>query len=389
MNNKDKDQEYVFEFENDEQEKSYQSCVEFIQSFKKGLFEGDAPYVVGPDQKPFPITPERIFTIPPCNEYLKIGFVDGGHAPILISADFNISFHRVAGAIFQASEPFPLNNMPNVVEFYTGTILTPKDDGSLEFRTKFFPRNQNHSKYLPKADITINSKDGSIRRGKFIVKIERFGSIARRFAEWSYGKELINNELEEGEIFVRDGSLQTSYKGEIKLADQLYQVALTKGVIVSGLSKTCRLLTKKGDSLVTVLGLIGSNIYKESEWYYHPIYQITEADNQADLYFVKLHRNSYYPFRFDIYIKQSQELTQEERERIISNLASNSKDLSFPGYPYGLIKVDQLSRVAYRELDTHKIMLLSEFDREHYEKYILPRLRSVDAHDLLNKIRRN
>lgn len=389
MNNKENEEEYVFEFDGNGQEKSYLSCVEFIESFKKGQIEGDAPYVVGPDQKPFPITPERIFKVPPCREFLKIGFVDGGHASILSSADFNISFHRVAGAIFQASEPFPMNTMPNVVEFYTGTVLTPKDDGSLEFVTKFFPRIQDHAKYLPQRDIKINSKDESIRRGKFIVKIERFGGIARRFAEWTYGKEMIENELEEGEIFVRDGSLQTGYKGEGRLAEELFQTALAKKVIVSGLSKSCRLLTKNADSLVMVLGLIGNNLYEESEWYYHPIYQITEADNQADLYFVKLHRNSYYPFRFDIYVKQSQELTQQERELIISNLASNSKDLSFPGYPYGLIKVDQLSRVAKRELETHKIMLLSEFDQDHYQKYILPRLRSVDAHDLLNKIRRN
>ena len=82
-------------------------------------------------------------------------------------------------------------------------------------------------------------------------------------------------------------------------------------------------------------------------------------------------------------------MEKEERETIISNLVRNSYDLSFPGYPYGLIKVDQMSRVAFRELETHKITLLSEFDRDNYEEYILPRLRSVDAHDILNKIRRN
>jgi hypothetical protein len=47
-----------------------------------------------------------------------------------------------------------------------------------------------------------------------------------------------------------------------------------------------------------------------------------------------------------------------------------------------------MSRVAFRELETHKIMLLSEFDKDYYQKYILPRLRSVDAHDILNKIRK-
>ena len=35
-----------------------------------------------------------------------------------------------------------------------------------------------------------------------------------------------------------------------------------------------------------------------------------------------------------------------------------------------------------------KIQLIAEFDEEDYKKYILPRLRSVNAHDLLNIIRR-
>lgn len=388
MSNKEKEEEYVFEFTNS-QEKTYKSCVEFIESFKKGYVKGDAPFIVGPNQKPFKITSKRIFKIPKCSDHRKIGFVDGGHSPILNAADFNISFHRVAGSIFLGSKPLPLNDMPEVVEFYTGTILTPKDDESLEFRTKFFPRNLEHEVFLPEEDIVINSKDESIRRGKFLPKIERFGSIARRFVEWSFGREMINRELEQGDIFLRDGSLQTGFRGEIKLADKLFRKALSKEVVVSGLSKTCRLLTMNGDSLITVLSLIGNKTHNECEWYYHPIYQITEADNQADLYFVKLHRHSFYPFRFDIYIKQSQEIEKEEREIIISNLVSNSNDLSFPGYPYGLIKVDQMSRVAFRELETHKITLLSEFDRNNYEEYILPRLRSVDAHDILNKIRRN
>ena len=74
---------------------------------------------------------------------------------------------------------------------------------------------------------------------------------------------------------------------------------------------------------------------------------------------------------------------------IIANLAQNSNALSFPGFPYGLIKVDQLSRVGVREMEPQKIQILSEFDTDVYKKYILPRIRSIDAHDLLNAIRKN
>jgi len=81
-------------------------------------------------------------------------------------------------------------------------------------------------------------------------------------------------------------------------------------------------------------------------------------------------------------------LEQKERELILSNIAHNSNDYSFPGYPYGLIKADQLSRIAYTELESLKIQLLTEFNQKDYRSYILPRLRSVDAHDILNKIRK-
>ncbi|MFW9823895.1 MAG: hypothetical protein ACFFE4_13205, partial [Candidatus Thorarchaeota archaeon] len=66
----------------------------------------------------------------------------------------------------------------------------------------------------------------------------------------------------------------------------------------------------------------------------------------------------------------------------------NSNDLSYPGYPYGLIKVDQLAAVSFKELEPQKIQLIAEFDQKDYNEFILPRLRSVNAHDLLNIIRR-
>jgi hypothetical protein len=364
------------------------ACVEFIRSNKKGHLTGDSPYLQSPEEQTFAITEDRIFRIAPCNEIRKLGFVDGGNMPIINSADFTISFNRVAGALFESSQHIPMSSLPEMIEFYTATVLSPRSDGTLDFITKFFPRESNHQKYLPNKDIVININDPSITKGRrFLINIESFGGIARRFAEWSYGYKMIAHELDSGDIFIRDGSLQTGYTGEIDLATRLYQAALAKNVYVTGLSKTCRLLTQNGDSLITVIDIIANNKYPNEKWYYHPIYRFTKADNQADLYFVKLHEHSSYPFRFDIYIKQSERIDKNEREIILSNLAANSQDLSFPGYPYGLIKADLLSRIATRELDSQKIIVLSEFQNKYYEDYIVPRIRSLDAHDLLNKIR--
>ncbi len=363
-------QEFIFE---EEYVSPLKSCIEFLEEHKKEYQKGDAPYTLGPDDTPFQITDQRIFKIPQCEEVRRIGFVDGGSAPILASADFCVNLNRVAGAVFDSYTYEEFAHMPELIEFYSATVLHPKNDGSLRYITKIFPREKEHVQYLPQKDIIISIKDPSIITGRgFLPKIEKFGSIARRFAEWTDGQELINRELHEGDIFVRDGSLQTSYTGETLLATFLYKKALEKNVCVTGLSKTCRLFTNNGDCLISIIDSIASNKFPNNEWYYHPIYKITKADNKADLYFIKLHRASLYPFRFDIYIEQSEKMTQDERENVISNLALNSQDLSFPGYPHGLIKVDQLSRVSFRELDAHKIMLLSEFTQDNYEKYIQP-----------------
>jgi hypothetical protein len=217
--------------------------------------------------------------------------------------------------------------------------------------------------------------------GRMMPRIEIFGGVAMRFVEWTYATKLIEYELDKGDIFIRDGSLQTGYKDEILLVRELHSMAEDKSVYITGLSKTCRMITKSGDSLISLVDMMASKKYPDEQWYYHPIYRMTKADNLADVYFVKLHRFARSPFRFDIYLDQSEKLDQQEKDVIISNLAANSTDLSFPGYPYGLIKVDQLSRVAAREIGPQKIQLMAEFDSELYAKYILPRIRSIDAHE--------
>ncbi|MEJ2251928.1 MAG: hypothetical protein P8Y97_19995, partial [Candidatus Lokiarchaeota archaeon] len=241
---------------------------------------------------------------------------------------------------------------------------------------------------LPPKDISIDLEKEIKERKGILPPIERYAALARRFTEWSYAKKLVQNELDSQDIFVKDGSLQTSFEDEIFLAQDLYDTAIEKNVYITGLSKSCRLFTSKGDSVISLISYLGNKKFPKNEWYYHPIYRITKADNQSDLYFVKLNKETSHPFRFDIYIKQSDNLDKKERENIISNLAFHSNDLSFPGYPYGLIKVDQMARIANKELDSQKIMMISEFNQEIYNKFIKPRLNSVNAHDVINQIRR-
>jgi len=365
-------------------------CIDFIQQRKRDVISGDSPFIEGDKEKSYGIAEERIFPIPFCDVSRKLAFVDGGTASILNAADFSISLNRVAGVLFEGNKIKSFKKTPEVIEFYTATILEPTTDEKMVYNIQLFPREPRLKGFLPDEEIFIPLDEVRMLMGfRFMPNIEIFGGVAMRFAEWSYATKLIEYELDKGDIFIRDGSLQTGYKDEILLVRDLHSTAEEKSVYITGLSKTCRLITKSGDSLISLVDMIASKKYPEEKWYYHPIYKIARADNLADVYFVKLHKFARSPFRFDIYLDQSENLDQQEKEVIISNLARNSTDLSFPGYPYGLIKVDQLSRVGVREIGPQKIQLMSEFDSELYAKYILPRIRSIDAHDLLNAIRKN
>jgi len=364
-------------------------CIDFIQNSKRDIILGDSPYSEGEKERSFDITEERIFNISDCDDIRKLGFVDGGTASILSAADFNISLNRVAGVLFEDNKFKNLKKTPEVIEFYTATIIEPLNERKIAYHIQLFPREPKFKEFLPADEIIIPLDEVRMWRGfQFMPNIEVFGGVAMRFAEWSYANKFIQEELDQGDIFIRDGSLQTGFKNEILLVRDLYSNAKEKNVYITGLSKSCRLITRKGESLIFLIDLIASKKYSEQKWYYHPIYQITKADNLADVYFVKLHNYARSPFRFDINLEQSKSLNQREREVIISNIAMNSNDLSFPGYPYGLIKVDQLSRIGVKEIEPQKIQIISEFDSSIYNRFILPRIHSVDAHDILNKIRK-
>jgi hypothetical protein len=364
-------------------------CVEFIENRKLGYSKEEEPYSPSPEDDVFEIQEDKIFEIPHCDNVLNMGFVDGGNGPILRSADFNISLNRVAGVLFVSNEWAEPSITPVKIEFYSATVLDVSDENKLCYITRFFPLEDKFLEYLPQKELIFPINDPSIREGGFgFADINDFGGIAMRFAEWTYATKFINDELDEESIFIRDGSLQSGYTNETSLAEELYKTAIRKRVTVTGLSKTCRLFTQKGNSLNSLIHYIGNNKYPNSPWYYHPIYRITKSQESADLYFVKLHKNSFYSFRFDILLDQAKKMSDDECESVISNLANNSNGLSYPGYPYGLIKADQLAAVRYKELEPQKIQLLAEFNQDDYTKFILPRLRAVNAHDLLNIIRK-
>jgi NurA-like 5'-3' nuclease len=77
---------------------------------------------------------------------------------------------------------------------------------------------------------------------------------------------------------------------------------------------------------------------------------------------------------------------EKDRDKILSLLAENSKDVSFPGYPYGLVDADKNARVSYEELDALRMLLFSEISKTKGFDTFRDALSGGDAHEWLNRI---
>ena len=112
-----------------------------------------------------------------------------------------------------------------------------------------------------------------------------------------------------------------------------------------GISKTSTLFTTTGLSLLgAVQGL--AEDYDVNGPCCLPIARVANVLHNAFIYVVKLHESARYVFRFEIYGEQARRMSEEDLCGVTSALASNSKDISFPGYPYGLIDADSFARVS-------------------------------------------
>ncbi len=317
----------------------------------------------------------------------KIAFVDGGNHELISAPTFSIHLVRVYFNIFQGKEKIAPKKVPPRIEFYAATTTSLDPNGEIEYQVNFFPINENFKEFLPKTkDLFFNSYDETIKEGIQRGKITKLGEIARKFAEWNLIPSLASQELVKGDIIVRDGSLQTSYTNESKYSQKAYQACQKKEILLMGLSKTSSLYTTTGNSLIGVIHQLGKKHLQEKPWYYYPIVNIEHPDHQAEMYCLKLHSLSEYAFRLEILKTQAKELTKEELENYLGALSANSCDISFPGYPYGLIDADMNARVKGNELNYHTTLFLSEASKKNRWQQLINHIKATDAHHKLNKI---
>ena len=341
------------------------------------------PHIQGEGIEVFPSKKENFRLINKIESPRDIAFVDGGNLELIGAPNFSIQLNRVYGAKWHNDRRITNKRL----EFFSATYSTSLVDNQIQYKT-IFELDSNEIKFrklLPKEeDLSFAANDRSIMSGNQVADISRVSSIGRRFAEWTNATDLID-ELNENDILMIDGTLQTNFTNESTYLTNLRRKAREKRVILCGLSKTSSLQTTTGLSLLGSINRLAEENNIKREWYY-PFAISKSTDHDVMIFIIKLSRNSNRIFRFEVDRKTFEELSDLQINEIFSTIMRNSNDLSFIGYPYGLIDADNMARVSYDESDEYRGIITSVLAQSGASKEFLRHIQAKDAHDILNMI---
>jgi hypothetical protein len=323
-----------------------------------------------PGSRAYAVDKNNFHTIKEFCSGKKLCFVDGGNSEIAAAANFSVQFIRIAAITMHLNKTVSAKR----AEFFALCMATAPDAAAPGGGKKYFCTTHFFSKdtlNLPGLSFPADAAN-SAREGN---ELSAIGNNVRRLAELEIARQAVAG-LEDGDILVLDGTLEAKTALEKEYIDRLYEAAKKKDVLVMSIAKTTTLLTEKGNSASVMLFRMGP----KTAWYYYPIADINNPMHKAAILFAKLHHKSAYAFRVEAYKEQ---LPMVYMDKVIGFLAYNSKELSFPGYPYGLIKADRTARVSEKE----KLMLKARLGMLLESKAdIVPYLTSLGAHDVLDRI---
>lgn len=341
---------------------------------------GDARYA------PVPFDKARFRPIEDTTAKGSLGFVDGGNLEVLHAPDFSVQLVRVAPVIYRDGERAPAREVPSKVEFLCVARSFPRE-GDVYYSAELLPVGKAAAPYLPDTEwLVMSSRDERLAQGPFRVDISAVGACARRFAEWLMLAEVVRRELRPGDIAVRDGTLQTAVRNESVPAAGAFRAALDGRVALTALAKTSALFTSSGLSLLAAVGKLAQDAGATGRWYYHPLVVNEHPEHRAELFACRLHPSARHIFRFEILRDQARSMGADRLSAVFGAVAGNSSDLSFPGYPFGLVDADAMARVGRSEAEPLKAILASSLaGRGSWERLSL-HLGASDAHDVLDRI---
>jgi hypothetical protein len=283
-------------------------------------------------------------------------FVDGGNAELVESPTDSVQFIRTAAVKFSGKERKQIEKK----EFYARTSTEITGNDAL------------YSTRIEKPDgelvLELKMSAASISEGGRI-QASMMGNIARRILELKMARDMA--EKEKAAIIVLDGTLEAGFDGEERWLQQLYDTAEMNGNIVAAMAKTNTVLATNGRLFAELL----ENNAPSGAWSYFNVAEITNEKHRAELGFVKLNGASKHIFRFEVYKKQAR-----ETKKAVEIIAMTANDVTFPGYPYGLMIADRIARVS--EVDAEYLMAKNiDLERKYGSG-----IRALDAHQILDNM---
>ncbi len=326
------------------------------------------------------LKPESFRPIPGTDAPARVAFVDGGNGTVAEAPNFVVSLNRLYCGMFCGAKRDGTPPDPRV-EFFSLVMRRVEQEGE-EYKTRYeaalFPHDESHRGCLPdERDVASSIRESAMGDDP------RIHSLPRSLGEWRMASAAVGA-MDEGDILVMDGSLTTLDRIESQYAQDLYRAARERGVAVCALAKTSRLLTRGGEPLLDRVHEISSEA-GHAAWSIDVAEQVSSHD-QGFVMAVKLHPNAVFPFRFEILREQYAEMDDAERDRVLSSLAANSEDVSFLGYPYGLVDADRYAQVRRGDVSMYGALLESRLRAGGDRPRMLRSMKSYRAHDRLNGV---
>ncbi|MCK5177812.1 MAG: hypothetical protein KAQ92_08870 [Candidatus Aenigmarchaeota archaeon] len=297
----------------------------------------------------------------------KIAFIDGGNNMLLSASNFCIVLNRLHFSLYQNN----LRLKPKIADTidFLSICTSSMENNEIYYNVKVISQN---SLFADFDKISISSVDKSVSSGLFRAKISKIGDVARKYAEWIFAEEIAKNQLDVGDMIIRDGTLEARFIGESDFADKAYEICSKKNILFAGIAKTTALFTNTGANFSSVLK---SHSPENKIWYYYPVVDIDSKYHRAKMYFAKLHEKSNRVLRADIFNG-----SKYNADEFFYQIADNSKDPCFFGYPYGLIEAHKMALVSNKELQYYKTLAMAYLD-----KSVLSDIGSQDGHDELDR----
>lgn len=302
-------------------------------------------------------------------------FVDGGNAAIIKTPAAEIHLVRTAVVVISGKKI-------SAVRQKEGYLLVKPDvkNGRVSYKAQLLDSNLSMPVPATEKGGLLELESPGIAAAALendSSGIGRAAGMARRILELAAAKA-IAKELASHysgtakKLVVLDGTLETFNSREKSEMESLLASAAADNITIGAVAKTCSLLTKDGKPLIASADEISGG--KKG---YALVSTEENRPDKATAAIARLNQAASYLFRVEA-------TAAGHFDELLAALESQSNDVAFPGYPYGLIMADRFARVSDNDAEITKSKIAATANAEMKE--LLRQEKALDAHAVLDRM---